>query len=198
MKITIAQLYPNELCLYGENGNIKALKYALEKRNINVEIVNITKEDKLELNKYDFLYIGSGREKYLKEVKERLTPYKEDFLNYIKQDKPFLITGNAVSIFDFLGLYEVEEFNDYKVADVLATTSLCNGKIKGFQNTLCLIKSTNHLLFNMENGYGNNNTLMEGYNNNHLYATTIIGPILARNDNLLEYFISLLIDENTD
>ena len=29
--ITIATLYSNELALYGENGNIKALIYALEK-----------------------------------------------------------------------------------------------------------------------------------------------------------------------
>ena len=32
--ITIAHLYPYELALYGENGNIKALTYALEKENI--------------------------------------------------------------------------------------------------------------------------------------------------------------------
>lgn len=194
MKITIAHLYPQELCLYGENGNIKALKYALEKKNIEVEIINVMKDNPIEFNKYDFIYIGSGREKYLLEVKERLLPLKEDFLNYIKKNKPILITGNAISIFDFLDLYEIEDYNDYKVADVVATTSLCNGRVQGFQNTKSLIKSTSNLLFNMENGFGNNNTMMEGYTINHLNATSIIGPILARNDNLLDYFVDLLIE----
>ena len=32
--ITIAWLYPYELTLYGESGNIKALMYALNKENI--------------------------------------------------------------------------------------------------------------------------------------------------------------------
>ena len=32
--ITIAHLYPYELALYGENGNLKALIYLLEKQNI--------------------------------------------------------------------------------------------------------------------------------------------------------------------
>lgn len=193
MKITIAHLYPEELCLYGENGNIKALKYALEKKNIEVEIINIKKDCKLDFNQYDFIYVGSGREKYLETVIKRLQPYKDDFLNYIKKDKPILITGNAISIFNFLDLYETEEFNDYKVADVIATTPLCDGKIKGFQNTKCLIKTTSNLLFNMENGYGNDNTFMEGYNKFQLYATSTIGPILARNNNLLDYFVDLLI-----
>ena len=196
MKIKIANLYPYELTLYGENGNIKALKYALEKKIVEVEITNINKEDELDLKTYDFIYLGSGRKKYLDIVKERLIPYKNDILNYINNNKILLATGNSISILEFLNLYEIEYFKDRKVSDVLATTSLCNGVIKGFQNTEYLIKSTSSLLFNMEEGYGNNNTFIEGYTKNNFYATSIIGPILARNDNLNNYFVNLLIDEN--
>ena len=70
--ITIAHLYPYELSLYGENGNIKALTYMLDKENIKYKVVLIDKEDKLELNKYDFIYFGSGRPKMLEDVKKRL------------------------------------------------------------------------------------------------------------------------------
>lgn len=192
MQITIGHLYPYELTLYGENGNIKALKYALEQKNIQVNIININKEDELDLNKIDFLYIGSGRKEFLDEITTRLEPFKEQFLDYIKKDKIFLVTGNAISIFSLLGLYEVEEYDNRKVADVEATTSLCKGNILGFQNTEYLIKSTNHILFNMDKGYGNNETLMEGYQEHNFYATSIIGPILARNDALTKYFVDIL------
>ena len=64
--------------------------------------------------------------------------------------------------------------------------------IKGFQNTEYLISTTKNVLFNINKGVGNNYTLMEGYQYKNFYATSIIGPILARNDNLAQYFLELL------
>ncbi len=194
MNINIAHLFPDILNLYGENGNIKALKYFLEKEGYKVTITNVTLEDELELLKYDFIYIGSGEPEYLNLAKNKLQEYKNDFLNYIKKEKIMLVTGSALSIFDFLNLYEINEEPDFKVADVSATTSLCNGVIYAFQNTKYLIKSTNHLLFNLETGFGNNNTMLEGFRENNFYVTSLIGPLLARNDNLTKYFVKLLIE----
>lgn len=193
MKIKIGHLYPYELNLYGENGNLKALKYALEKQNITVEINNIHKEDKLDIKEYDMLYIGSGRPDFINDVKLRLEPFKQDFLDFINKDKVILATGNSIAIMELLRLYEVEYFPKRKVADITATTSLCNGKIYGFQNTEYLMKTTKNILFSMEQGYGNNNTNMEGYQEKNFYATSIIGPILARNDNLTDYFVNILL-----
>lgn len=193
MKIKIGHLYPFELTLYGENGNLKALKYALEHKNVEVEITSINKEDKFDIKGYDFLYIGSGRPEFLKEIKERLEPHKKDFLDYINKDKVMLATGNSIAIMELLRLYEIEEYKKRRVSDVEGTTSLCNGKIYGFQNTEYLIKSTSSILFSLDNGYGNNETMMEGYMKDNFYATSIIGPILARNDNLTEYLVDILI-----
>ena len=190
--ITIAHLYPYELALYGENGNIKALTYYLDKENIKYKVVLIDKEDKLEFSKYDFIYIGSGRKRYLEDVKKRLLPYKEELENYIENDKILLATGNAISIFPFLNKYDVEYCEKREVHDVDATTSLCKGNMKGFQNTEYLISTTKDILFNINEGVGNNKTLMEGFKYKNFYATSIIGPILARNDNLCNYFIDLL------
>lgn len=197
MKIRIGNLYPLELTLYGENGNLKALKYTLEKKDIEVEITSINKEDKLDLKNYDFIYIGSGRQEFLKDIKERLEPYKKDFLDYINKDKVLLATGNSIYIMELLRLYEIEEYDKRKVSDVTGTTSLCNGKIYGFQNTEYLIRTTNDILFSLESGYGNNETFMEGYKNNNFYATSLIGPLLARNDNLTDYIVEVLINNKS-
>lgn len=191
--IHIAHLYPYELCLYGENGNLKALTYYLDEKNIKYKIDKIDIEDKINFNKYDFVYIGSGRKKFLDLVSKRLEPYKKDILKYIDNNKIFLVTGNAVSILSFLELYDISYHDIRRVSNVLATTSLCKGLIKGFQNTEYLIKSTNKIIFQLEKGYGNNNTMLEGYKKNNFYATSIIGPILARNDNLCKYITNILI-----
>lgn len=190
--IKIANLYPDELTLYGENGNLKALVYLLAKEKIAYEIINIYKEDQLELKKYDFVYLGSGTKKHLEEIKKRLLPYKEDFISYINKEKILLVTGNALSILSFLDYYVIEYYEERKVADVEATTSLCKGKIKGFQNTEYLIKNTNNVLFNIITGYGNGATQMEGFKYKNFYVTSLIGPLLARNDNLAKYFIDQL------
>ena len=65
MEIKIAHLFPEELNLYGENGNIKALKFYLLKENITPKIININLDDELNMQDYDFIYIGSGRKKIL-------------------------------------------------------------------------------------------------------------------------------------
>jgi len=191
--IRIAHLYPYELDLYGENGNLKALTYYLDEKNIKYKIDNIDIEDKINFNEYDFIYIGSGRKSFLDLVSKRLEPYKDEILKYIDNNKVFLVTGNAVSVFTFLKLYELDYHDTRRVSNVLATTALCKGLIKGFQNTEYLIKSTDSLIFQLEKGYGNNNTMLEGYQKNNFYATSIIGPILARNDNLCKYFIDILM-----
>lgn len=194
--IRIAHLYSEELTLYGESGNIKALTYNLDKENIEYEVIRVDKDANLELDKYDFIYLGSGRPKFLDDIKKRLLPYKEEILNYIESDKIILATGNAISILDFLELYNVNRYEDRIVYDVEATTSLCKGHIKGFQNTEYLIKDTKSIIFNIEKGMGNDLLLMEGFKHKNFYATSIIGPILARNDNLNNYFIDLLTNDH--
>ncbi len=192
MQVKIANLYPYELNLYGENGNIKALKYALEQKEVDVEIININPNDKINFNDLDFIYLGSGTKENLELVKSRLIPYRKELLRYISENRVLLVTGNALSILDFLKLYEIEESEKRVVSDVIATTSLCPENIYGFQNTEYLIKSTNKILFNINEGYGNDGTLMEGYIENNFYVTSIIGPLLARNPKLTNYFVDIL------
>ena len=72
MQVKIANLYPYELNLYGENGNIKALKYALEQKEVDVEIININPNDKINFNDLDFIYLGSGTKENLELVIELL------------------------------------------------------------------------------------------------------------------------------
>ena len=113
-----------------------------------------------------------------------------------KKDKILLATGNAISILDFLDLYDVKYYKKREVHDVDATTSLCKGHIVGFQNTEYLIDSTKNIIFNINEGIGNKHTMLEGFMYKNFYATSIIGPILARNDNLNNYFIDLIKKTN--
>ena len=45
MEIKIAHLYYDLMNLYGENGNIKALKKQLEEQNTSVKVLSLTIDD---------------------------------------------------------------------------------------------------------------------------------------------------------
>ena len=84
MEINILHLYYDLLNLYGENGNIKALKKHLEEQNIKVNIEFLTLNDKIDFKKYDFVYIGSGTEKNLNLALKDLIKYKKSIKEYIE------------------------------------------------------------------------------------------------------------------
>ena len=96
MTIKIAHLYYDLMNLYGENANIRALKAAFERQNVNVEIHFLTIGDEINFNDYDIFYIGCGTEKYQLLVLEDLKKYKLDIKKSIDNNKYFFMTGNAL------------------------------------------------------------------------------------------------------
>ena len=99
MEINILHLYYDLLNLYGENGNIKALKKHLEEMGVRVNIEFLTINDVIDFSRYDFVYIGAGTEKSQKLVLKHLLKYKKDIKNYIESNKFFLATGNSLELF---------------------------------------------------------------------------------------------------
>ena len=99
MIIHIAHLYYDLMNLYGEIGNIKALKYSLENSGVKVQIDNLTINDNIDFNKYDILYIGMGTEDNQILVLNDILKYKEEIKEYIENNKFILATGNSIELF---------------------------------------------------------------------------------------------------
>ena len=62
MKLAIGYLYPDLMNIYGDTGNIIALKKRAEWRGIGVEIKNISLGDKLEQGSVDLFFFGGGQD----------------------------------------------------------------------------------------------------------------------------------------
>jgi len=148
MEIKIAHLYYDLMNLYGENGNIKALKKQLEEQNTSVKVLSLTIDDELNFNEYDMVYIGAGTEENQKLVVKHLLKYKNEIETAIHQNKLFLITGNAIELF---GRYilttdkkKIKALNifpyfakqeNFRIADeALFQCDLVKEPILGFQN----------------------------------------------------------------
>lgn len=209
MKIVIAHLYYDLLNLYGENGNVKALKKYLENQNIEVEIKYVSLFDELCFDDYDFVYIGMGTENNQKFTLEHLLNYKKDIKNYIENDGFILATGNSLELF---GKYIINNLNEkyatLKIFNYYAELNdnrlVCESIVKdetlelpiiGFQNRCSNIKNNKNYWFKTIQNFkiDDNKDEYEGIHYKNFYGTYLIGPILVRNPHLLQNIANLLI-----
>ena len=207
MKITIGHLFYDLLNLYGESGNVLALKNALETQGIEVEVKNMSLDTPWNLEDVDFIYIGTGTENNQKIALEYLKNYRDNIKEYIENNKFFLATGNSIELFgknvlnngkqeEMLGLFEYnsERTKNRRVSECIFRLENIEPEILGFENNQGKTINSNTPIFKVEKGYGTEKDMgEEGFKYKNFYATYLIGPILARNPELLEKLCKDLI-----
>lgn len=194
MTVYIAHLYYDLMNLYGEVGNIKALKYALESEKDKVEIDKLTVLDDIDFSKYDIIYIGSGTENNQLLVLEDIKKYKDEIKKYIESNKFIIATGNSIELFgksisnnSALNIfnYTSKQIDKRIVSDVIIKMKNVKDNVIGFQNRGSIIEGNDNPLFIDDANLGVN------YKN--FYGTYILGPILARNPELNKYLVSKIL-----
>ena len=206
--IRIAHLYYDLMNLYGDNGNIKAIKYQLENQGIKTIVDFLTIGDNIDFDKYDLIYLGPGTYDNQKIVLKDLTKYQKNIKRFIDDDKFVIATGNALELFGksiktlngkkikTLNIFEFEsEETDLRlVGETVATCNSLKKEIIGFQNQNSIITKLKNPWFELSKGIGSNiNSNIEGINYKNFYGTYMIGPILVRNSELLELICKKLV-----
>lgn len=178
----IAYLYYDFLNLYGESGNIKIISNILKYNKIKHEVLYLSLDDKLEFDKYDLVYIGSGTEDNLLIALKHLSKYKNDIKKYIDDNKFVLVTGNSVDMFG----KKIEDNKALNIFDYEVT--------KGS-------RKMEEVYHNNILGFINNNSYNSEYNDidiirkNNFYGTYILGPILVRNPEFVKLFLNNLTNK---
>ena len=88
--IKVLHLYYDLLNLYGEQGNILALKRAFKNQNVEIEVDYLSVQDKIDFKKYDLVYLGSGSTENLLIALEDIKKYKKELSGFIKKNKYIL------------------------------------------------------------------------------------------------------------
>ena len=198
--MNIGYIYYDLLNLYGDDGNIKALKQRLTNQGVKVNIDYISLGDIINFAKYDLVYIGSGTDDNLLIALDYLKEYKNDIKKYINNNKLFLSTGNSVELFgkyikkgeekiECLDIFDYyTEYNDKRIVnDINYSTTLIDKNIIGFENHRGhIISKEKNFLYKGDNKYG--------VLNNNFIGTYLIGPLLIRNPYFLEYYIKKILD----
>lgn len=200
-----------DLCnLYGDYGNVCALKRELENKGQTVEVEYQSVDDTIDISGADFVFIGSATERNQKVALNYLQNYKDNIKSALDNGTVILATGNSFEMFgqsvtDCDGVkhdglmffpYETAEGKERIVTDSLCVTSLCSGDIIGFVNKASLTTGVDSPLFDVKQGSGNGRVdSKEGVHYGNFYGTHLIGPVLIRNPQLCEYFAEMLIKE---
>ena len=196
MNVNIGILYPSRLTLYGESGNVKALQCYLKKEEIDAEIEYIDDLSTANLNKIDFLYMGSGLESGLNFAELNMFDNKKKISEYIENGGYFLVTGNAMYTFKHYNYFKVNKSEDYHVADVSAKDIETKTGVRAFQNSKYSIIGTENPVFELYAGYGNDGSKLEGFRYKNLIVTSLIGPILAINAELRNHYIDRIKEKD--
>ncbi len=208
MKIKLAHLYYDLLNLYGDEGNIIALRDSFKKQNVNLEVDYITVGSKIDFKKYDMFYIGSGSYENMFIVLNDILKYKKDIKKVIDNNKYFISTGNSKELFgkyfmvnnikyDALGIFDYfAKENSSRVVGESVMEFNGLSPIIGFQNRRCVMQNNSNHLFSVSNGFADNfKSSYEGFHYNNFIGTYLIGPLLIRNPHFTDYIIKDILKD---
>ena len=88
MAVKIVHLYPEEMNLYGDKGNVICLKKRLEARNYKVDVINVGMGERIP--DFDILFIGGGQDKEMSIVRRDVRRKAEELSYYIHLGKTVL------------------------------------------------------------------------------------------------------------
>ena len=203
MKIEI--LCP-ELCnLYGDMGNIDYLKASLPD---DTEFIRTLLPDEPEFasSDVDMIYIGSMSEKSQERMIDKLVPYKSRLEELIGGNTLVLATGNAPEI--FMDRIEVEDGSVIRGLGIVPYYSKRklrernNSLYLGARGDLRIVGYTSRFtytygvpdqkgLFVNIKGVGNEpDSSVEGFRQDGLIATNLLGPVLVLNPQLMQLVLN--------
>lgn len=188
--MVIAHLYKDLLNLYGNDGNVKILKLKLEQMGYDVVVEEPSIGDKMDLARYDCVFIGSGTEDNLELAIKDILSRREEFKEAIESDKLILAMGNSVELFDERAL-NAFPFKSVAVDrikhDVCRDSRFTESKLLGFENHGCIMESDNKKLIENQEIHEHN-----------FFGAYLEGPILVRNPEFCRRIIGIMTGGKLD
>src|SRR6266581_788316 len=209
--LTLGHLYPEQLNLYGDRGNIMTLWRRCQQRGIEMRVVGLGMGDALAPDEYDMLFIGGGQDKEQAPVAQDLYEVKGIGLwAAIEDDMPVLAVCGGFQLLahyyrpasgpDMKGLGVFDAWTIHKGAHV----PRCIGDVAISWNGSTLVGFENHggrtylgtakPLGKVLKGHGNNaEDASEGAIYRNAYGTYMHGSLLPKNPHFADYFIGLAL-----
>lgn len=210
--IKLLCMYDDLLDLYGDGGNLRVLEYRLKEAGHTVEILHKSAGDEVDFSAADFVYIGPGMLSNLLVVIKDIGRHKQAIQEAIEKGIPFLVTGSSrallggelttISSGTYTGLGLFDEYSveqpKIEIVDVLCRKPNNQTLYYGFINrTMHTFSKAEYPMFEVESGCGDTpQSKVEGLRYKNLFATWLMGPVLAKNPEMLREMLDIIVGQS--
>ena len=205
--LRLAHLYPDVMNIYGDRGNVIALRYRCEARAIGLEVVDINVGDAFEPKDFDIVLVGGGQDREQRRIADDLVARGpglkaaiDDGLAALAVCGGFQLFGHRYvdhdgGIIPGIGVFDLETRHpgplaDRCIGDVVVATEF--GDLVGFENHggRTYLAPTQPPLGTVRRGFGNNaEDGGEGARYRNAYGTYLHGSLLPKNPELADALI---------
>ena len=206
--ISIMQLYPRDMNIYGDWGNVLALKRRLEWRGFSVELIEYNVGDSFPEN-IDIIIGGGGQDSGQLRICDDLRKIAPRLKRLADDDLPMLAICGLYQLFGHnfitkdgekilgIGILDLKTIgSDERIVGNIILKSPEFGEIIGYENHsgLTTLGHNATALGEVIKGIGNNNIdRQEGARYRNVIGTYLHGPLLPKNPHIADWLISQAI-----
>jgi CobQ-like glutamine amidotransferase family enzyme len=203
----VAHLYPDVMNIYGDRGNVIALRYRCEGRGIGFEAVDVNVGDAFDPAEFDIVLFGGGQDREQRRIAEDLVGRGPALRAAIDDGLPALAVCGGFQLFGHryvdhdggvipgIGVFDLETRHPGPVAercigDVVLDTDC--GEIVGFENHggRTYLAPGQEAFGTVRRGFGNNaEDGREGARHRNAIGTYLHGSLLPKNPQLADTLI---------
>lgn len=202
--IKLLHLYPEELNIYGDRGNIITLTKRLEWRGYKVQLIRAGVGDKVKIADADLIFGGGGQDRGQIAVGEDLQRHAKALHKAADDGVPMLAICGTYQLFGRgfntldnrdipgIGLFKARTFGSRTrmIGNVIIETE--HGQLIGFENHSgrTILEEGQAAFGKVTQGHGNDGASgQEGARYNNAYGTYLHGPVLPKNPNFADALI---------
>lgn len=203
-KVVIAHLYPREMNIYGDIGNIAALVKRLEWRGYETEVRAVEVGEPFDFTQVDLVFGGGGQDRGQLIVGHDLQQRGEALRRAVQAGLPMLVICGLYQLFGrgftTAGGQDIPGIDIFRATTIGGSTRMIGnvvlesefGRLVGFENHSgeTILEPEQAPLGRVVKGYGNSTKgRREGAVTHNAIGTYLHGPILPKNPALADHLI---------
>ena len=209
MELTLIHLYPEQMNIYGDLGNVAALKFRCQQRGISLTVRNIRPADRLTPGSFDLVFGGGGQDNQQVIVSRALQNQKSVLKAAAAQGIPMLTICGTYQLFGRcfkpfagpvlpgIGIFPASTLASLKrkIGNILIKTDW--GELVGFENHSgnTYLENKHQAFGRVIAGFGNNGRdHTEGCRINNIFGCYLHGSLLPKNPVLADHLITTALE----